>query len=283
MVGIAQGLFKKNGVNITTVAVQQAQVLPSVASGSADFGFASTESVWDAQAKGSDIKLVAAETTVGPFDLVVPKTITSVKDLIGKNLGDAATGVSADWQNDVIVLDHAGVKPTQVHFVVTGTPAGDIAGLTSGSVQAVSVFAPQATQLIAQGYHSLFTSRTLPALQHIIISGPVSSPSWYDSHHQAAVDFLKGYAAALQFMYTTSKKTTVVADIAKYEKITTTQAKEVYKWFIPNHIFSSTGIITNTDIQGQANNDRTAGVSGIPTTSELANSYDDSLIKAAQP
>lgn len=120
----ANGYFKEQGIKINYVGeVPAAQIVPSVASGSIDFGLRHTPLVAMAKAQGSDLKIVAAGTqTLADYPhmrYIVKKNsgINTLKDIAGKKVAINSFGACSEFVTREF-LRQQNLDPNNVHFVV---------------------------------------------------------------------------------------------------------------------------------------------------------------------
>lgn len=120
----ANGYFKEQGIKINYVGeIPAAQIVPSVASGSIDFGLRHTPLVAMAKAQGSNLKIVAAGTQTLPnyphMRYIVRKDsgINSIKDIAGKKVAINSFGACSEFVTREF-LRRENIDPNNVHFVV---------------------------------------------------------------------------------------------------------------------------------------------------------------------
>jgi NitT/TauT family transport system substrate-binding protein len=115
-------------------------VVQAVAAGTADMGQADTLSVDTAATKGvSNITAVCSYVAANIYSIAVPANspIKTVADLKGKRIGlqSLATGV---YYNAEVLLDQAGLSPSDATFVTLGSSAALLHALQGGQVDAVA-------------------------------------------------------------------------------------------------------------------------------------------------
>jgi NitT/TauT family transport system substrate-binding protein len=136
-----QGYFSGNGVNFSLLTSQgTAAVVQAVAAGTADMGQADTLSLDTAATKGvSNVTAVCSYVAANIYSIAVPasSSIKTVADLKGKKIGltSLATGV---YYNAEVLLDQAGLSPSDATFVTLGSSAALLHALQGGQVDAVA-------------------------------------------------------------------------------------------------------------------------------------------------
>ncbi|HTR88465.1 MAG TPA: ABC transporter substrate-binding protein [Reyranella sp.] len=144
LVASEQKFFEKNGLNVELVPVASGPAMTSaVASGSVTFVNNSWDNLILAVDKGLPVRAVAGSTVKVPFALIVRKGIdlphlkdgypAVIKDLVGKNWGVLALGVSVHFMSQMILTD-AGFKVGDATFLAVGLPNTARPALQRGTV-----------------------------------------------------------------------------------------------------------------------------------------------------
>jgi NitT/TauT family transport system substrate-binding protein len=139
-----QKFFEKNGLAVELVPVANGPAMTSaVASGSVTFVNNSWDNLILAVDKGLPVRAVAGSTVKVPFSLLVRKGIdlphakdgypAVIKDLVGKNWGVLALGVSVHFMAETILTD-AGFKKSDATFLAVGLPNTARPALQRGTV-----------------------------------------------------------------------------------------------------------------------------------------------------
>jgi ABC-type nitrate/sulfonate/bicarbonate transport system substrate-binding protein len=124
-----------------------------------------------AVAGGADLVVVAVLSGVYPYLFEVIPEIKSPADLVGKKLGVANIGGSADIATRV-VLRRVGIDPEKdVAIVATGSAQNRTAALISGAIQGGMTAPPEHLAVEAIGLHPLFdlASLKLPAANTAVV------------------------------------------------------------------------------------------------------------------
>jgi NitT/TauT family transport system substrate-binding protein len=153
-----------------------------------------------AVASGADLVVVATLAPVYPYVFEVIPDIKTTEDLIGKKIGVATLGGSADIATRV-ALRQAGLDPDKdVTIVATGSAQNRTAALASGAIQGGMVGGPPETlELEARGLHPLIdlAALKLPTAQTTL----VVQRAWLEGNRgvmQRYVDGLVEAAARLK-------------------------------------------------------------------------------------
>ena len=144
LVASEQKFFEKNGLTVELVPVASGPAMTSaVASGSVTFVNNSWDNLILAVDKGLPVRAVAGSTVKVPFALLARKGIPLphlsegypgvIKDLLGKNWGVLALGVSVHFMAQTILTD-AGYKASDVTFLAVGLPNTARPALQRGAV-----------------------------------------------------------------------------------------------------------------------------------------------------
>jgi NitT/TauT family transport system substrate-binding protein len=144
MVANEQKFFERNGLTAELVPVASGPAMTSaVASGSVTFVNNSWDNLILAVDKGLPVRAVTGSTVKVPFGLIARNGValphlaegypTVVKDLVGKNWGVLAIGVSVHFMAQTILTD-AGHKASDATFLAVGLPATARPALQRGTV-----------------------------------------------------------------------------------------------------------------------------------------------------
>jgi ABC-type nitrate/sulfonate/bicarbonate transport system substrate-binding protein len=177
------GYFNNNGVSADVQLISGgANTVAALVSGQVQIAHAGGSEALSAIANGADLVVLATLTPVYAYVLEVSPDINSPKDLVGKKLGVATFGGSADIATRV-VLRQAGIDPdADVTMVATGSAANRTAALLAGAIQGgMAAGPPDTLSLEAQGLHPLFdlAALKLPAAIDTIIA----QRGWVNSNH----------------------------------------------------------------------------------------------------
>jgi NitT/TauT family transport system substrate-binding protein len=203
----ALGLFSKHqlSVNMTyndgsTAAIQ------SVASGSADLGFASAASIAAAVDKGVPIKAIAGATTFWPYRLATEpgSPVTSIADLKGRKIGVISLG-SASYADLVAELKSAKLSIDDVHVVAVGADTSAAQALHSGQVDAIDTYRDAYTFLEAQGQRFAYLP-TPESTKDLFSLTYFASDKAIASRRQALIAFIQSSYQGLIWSYTYPSK-----------------------------------------------------------------------------
>jgi NitT/TauT family transport system substrate-binding protein len=152
-----QGIFAKHGVDATLVPIAGPTSVAAVLSGQVQVGHSGGSEVIGAAVQGGDVKIVAVQSPVFPFLLMVQPSIKTPEDLKGKNVGISNPGGAADTALR-IVLPKLGLQPDKdVTFISMGSIANQVGGLQSGAIAGtIIVDGPDTYNMQNAGFPSLF-------------------------------------------------------------------------------------------------------------------------------
>jgi NitT/TauT family transport system substrate-binding protein len=187
-----QGIFARHGVDVTLVQIAGPTSVAAVLSGQVQVGHSGGSEVIGAAVQGGDVKIVAVQSPVFPFLLMVQPSIKTPADLKGKKVGISNPGGAADTALR-IVLPKLELQPdTDVTFVALGSIANQVAGLESGAIDGtIIVEGPDSYKMQNAGFPSLFDVSKLdvPYVDAVIeLAG-----SFIDSHKT----FVQNYIDAM--------------------------------------------------------------------------------------
>jgi NitT/TauT family transport system substrate-binding protein len=144
LVANEQRIFERNGLAAELVPITSGPAMTSaVASGSVTFVNNSWDNLILAVDKGLPVRAVTGSTVKVPFALIARKDIAlpkmsqgypgAIADLVGKNWGVLALGVSVHFMSQLILTD-AGHKASDATFLAVGLPSTARPALQRGTV-----------------------------------------------------------------------------------------------------------------------------------------------------
>ncbi len=160
LVASEQKFFEKNGLSVELVPVSSGPAMTSaVASGSVTFVNNSWDNLILSVDKGLPVRAVAGSTVKVPFALIARKDLPlphlaegypgDIKDLVGKNWGVLALGVSVHFMAQTILTD-AGYKASDATFLAVGLPNTARPALQRGTVDTYLSIEPLPSIVVAK-------------------------------------------------------------------------------------------------------------------------------------
>lgn len=222
LVGVAKGWFKDEGLNVDIrVGTGTAQSVIQVASSNSFFGQAASSTSCPAIAdQGADLITIGQVAYQGFFELASAKNnpITSAAQLQGKTIGVMSLGGTTDVLLDAMSLA-AGLDPSKVKKVVTGTSSSGVAFLQRGDVDAFFVF-PDSKFALRQmkvdlSYASTHDYVPLPGDAIIVSKKNADNPE----NRDAIVKFLKVCRRGLDYMQDPAHFDELIKIVAKYNPV----------------------------------------------------------------
>jgi NitT/TauT family transport system substrate-binding protein len=188
-----EGYFSRHGVNADVQLISGgANTVAALLSGQIQIADAGGSEALSAIAGGADLVVLGTISPVYPYVLEVSPEINSPADLVGKKLGVATFGGSADIATRV-VLRQSGIDPdADLTLIATGSAANRTAALASGAIQGgMAAGPPDTVTLEALGLHPLFdlAALKLPAA----INTVMAQRAWVSANH----DLVQRYIDAL--------------------------------------------------------------------------------------
>lgn len=156
-----QKFFEKNGLAVELVPIATGPAMTAaVASGSVTFVNNSWDNLLVAVEKGLPVRGVAGSTVKVPFALIARKGLPLphagegypgvIKDLVGKNWGVLALGVSVHYMEQALLTD-ASYKIDDATFLAVGLPATARPALQRGTVDVYLSVEPLPSIVAAKG------------------------------------------------------------------------------------------------------------------------------------
>jgi len=215
-VALDGGFFSRNGLNVDAQLLSGgANTVAALLAGQVQFAQAGGSEALNATANGADLVVVATIAPVYPYIFEASSDIASVGDLVGKKVGVATFGGSADVATRV-ALRNAGINPDEdVTIIATGSAANRTAALLSGAIQGGMAGGPPDTlDLEAQGLHPLFdlAALKLPAANTAVIA----QRGWVNANRDIVQRYVDSLVQATAFLK--QNKPATVAILKKYYK-----------------------------------------------------------------
>jgi ABC-type nitrate/sulfonate/bicarbonate transport system substrate-binding protein len=235
------GLFKKYGLNVKIVYLQQSAFMPALESGQVQFGLVSAPAAALATINGSPNIWVAQFESAMNLDLVAGPKVSSLKGLDGKSIGISSSGGSSDLLAQM-AMEQGGFT---AHEVPLGNLQNDLTALESGQV-AAAILGPPLTydiQSKVPGAHTLIDFSTekdsLPGL------GLVAYGSWLPKNGATTKKVLQAFVAGVT--YYKSHPTQVEQIIKQYSG--TTKDSDVQRAYTSAVAMLTANAIPATDTQ----------------------------------
>lgn len=150
-----QGLFKKYGSGVRTVAIKGATVPRLTAD--MPLGMIGEPAALLQAAEGADLRLVASFSDIKlSGHLVARPGIKTPADLRGKHLGARVIGAGL-WISTVLALEQIGLDPQRDHITIlpVGNPVEIFRAVERGQIDGALVSAAQSRELQAKGFTAL--------------------------------------------------------------------------------------------------------------------------------
>jgi NitT/TauT family transport system substrate-binding protein len=210
-VGVDQGIFKKNGVDVNPVMSGSTASATAVVAGKSQVYYGEATSAFQAVTQGQPLQIVATFRDYGLFYFMTGPGITSASQLKGKSIAISSVGDSTDLstRNALATL---GIPVSDVTLLATGTSTAREAALLSGKVAATLLTDPTAHQAVPKGC-KIIVDQTK---QLFVGSAVILDKSWGQQNPDTVVNFLKGMVQAVKFMGDPSNKQAVLTSFAKY-------------------------------------------------------------------
>lgn len=205
-VGIDQGFFKDEGIDLKPVLVAAGQLSPTIMSGENDLAFDAIQGVLGSVSNGLPIQVVAqtstnnegAESGTGRDILVLKGSdIDSFEDLDGKKLGVQRLGAAGD----VAVQQVLRSADPDAKAAVLALPVESMeSALLKGDVDAVNVSDPTASKMLASGKFEALGDPAVTAFGSAPDKVIIAATKWIDENPdlvealQAAIAASAAYA-----------------------------------------------------------------------------------------
>jgi len=225
-----EGFFVKESIDFkriiggNTTATTQALV-----GGSTDIAQMNLVNLLGANSAGADLVVIAGDSTVPIYTLIVHPSIKSYADLKGKRL--AVTGPT-DPLNYIFVrmLAANGLTPADYELIGLGGAPQRLAAVQNGGVAGALVNQPSDFIALASGFNSLGLSTDYVDNFQYTIAG--ARRDWAQKNRPTVVRFLRAYLKACEFFYDPKNKEAAVRALAERTKSDKEEAEKTYALYI---------------------------------------------------
>jgi ABC-type nitrate/sulfonate/bicarbonate transport system substrate-binding protein len=284
--GQQRGFFKKQGiaVNITLIP-SSPNIIAAAAGGSIDMFATTSDAAVAAITQGAKIKLISGIQRVNGVQLVTAPGTKTIVSLANQPIG-VTNLTAADAVLFKAVLAQHGV--TAFDPVVSGSFPTKTTALLANQIKAAELTPPYTQQVVAAGGRLIGNGSVAVGGDDYAgwLSVGASAP-WLSSHRKQAVSFLKGYQAALNWLYNAKNKAAAIKVLTNPNTgLTVGQAKTVYSSFIssyhPKQKSSKATLTSDLTAPDLREGIKLAKQEGATTASNNVNTYwDQSYMKAA--
>ena len=225
-VGVADGIFKKYGLNVKIVQVTSNNLVPALLSGSAQIAGGDADDAASAILGGESLRFVALTQGTYNLQLWVDKGITSVRDLAGKTVALTTMGSETDVGLTAL-LQSQGVNPGSVGRKYLVTQPEELSAMRSGAAVAGLFQPPNAQSLTKAGGRVLDSLTNLP----YAVGTYVATSSYLTANPGVITKFIDAEQASLAFLRSSPQQT--VAAIHQYNPTSTVAGDTIaYHFFL---------------------------------------------------
>ena len=225
-----EGFFQKEGIDFkrviggSTTATTQALV-----AGSTDIAQMNLVNLLAANSAGADLIVIAGDSTVPIYTLIVHPSIKSYADLKGKRL--AITGPT-DPLNYILarMLAANGLAPGDYEMIGLGGAPQRLAAVQNRGVAGALINQPSDFIALASGFSSLGLSTDYVDNFQYTITG--ARRDWAQKNRPLVVRFLRAYVKACEFFYEPKNKEAAVRALAERTKAEKDEAEKTYALYM---------------------------------------------------
>ncbi|NNN18868.1 MAG: ABC transporter substrate-binding protein [Acidimicrobiaceae bacterium] len=161
-VGILDGIFAKNGLNVKLVKLNtSSQLVPALVGGSVQIGVGVADDTAAAILKGIPLQFIGLSEGTYNLEMWGDASIKSVQGIVGKKVALSAPDSESDFGLTALLAKN-NIPETSVKRVYTGSIPGMVSALESGSANALLTQPPQGTSTGAKGFVKIADLSNLP-------------------------------------------------------------------------------------------------------------------------
>jgi len=212
-VGIDQGIFAKNGLNVTAQQVNASAQVASLIAGEVQIAGVGADAVAQADLGGAQLVAIATAVDLPFFNLDANAKYKTMQDLVGQLIGITTPGSSTDAAARLF-LDHYGLTG-KVKITSAGTTQPAIlAAVTNGAIAAGTFAPPFDQQALKAGLVELVNGVSLAIPMNT--ADIAATRAYTQDHKDVVLRFLKGYQQAWSYNADPANEAAVIKVLAKY-------------------------------------------------------------------
>jgi len=194
------GYFKRDALDTELLYIGGGSLLiQSMLSGDVPFAYGPSVPVINAALRGADLVFIANTGNALVFSIMSRPEIKQPANLKGKKIGVTRLGGSTDWALDA-ALKQWGIQRRELLVIQTGGMPEGLAGLASGSLDAVVLSPPSNFRALKAGMHELVDAGQLGI---VFPNTPLSTTrSFIKSQQDTVLRFLRGFTQGLNRLRT---------------------------------------------------------------------------------
>ncbi|HEX5605052.1 MAG TPA: ABC transporter substrate-binding protein [Candidatus Binatia bacterium] len=222
------GYFKREALDTELLYIGGGSLLiQSMLSGEVPFAYGPSVPVINAALRGADLVLVANTGNALVFSIMSRPEIKQPANLKGKKIGVTRLGGSTDWAL-AAALKQWGIQRRELLVIQTGGMPEGLAGLASGSLDAVVLSPPSNFRALKAGMHELVD---VGQLGIVFPNTPLSTTrSFTKSQQDTVLRFLRGFTEGLNRLRT--DKLFSMKVLSKYTKVVDSETlAEMYQTY----------------------------------------------------
>jgi ABC-type nitrate/sulfonate/bicarbonate transport system substrate-binding protein len=226
LIAQSRGFFAERGIELSTViGGNTAGTSQALVSGATDIAQMNLVQHIAANAAGADLVVIAGDTMVPIYTLIVQPTIKSYADLKGQRLAVAGP---TDPLNFVLarMLAANGLNPSDYEMVPIGGTPDRLAAVQKGATAGSLLTQPDDFKALAGGLGQL--GQSTDYVDHFQYTETSVRKDWLKQHEDLVVQFLRAYVRATHFFYDPSKKEQVIQALVEGTKADTQAASATY-------------------------------------------------------
>ena len=284
------GYFKKYGINMTLSTEAQGGVGAETAmvSGNVDMAGAWYIHTAEFQAQGKAVEdVINLGVAPGEREMCGTKSgVHSWSQVKGKTLGVTDLGSGTDGLTKYLSVKN-GVPVSQIHRLAVGAGPTAIAAIQQGSASCVMTTQPTVEQLeLKHLAYSMSNLASGASAQKLLggaypAAGVLAKTSWVNSHKAEVQDVVDALTATLKFMHTHSAAQIAAKMPASFVTEGVTKAQYISSLNADKGQFAPNGLMTNTMANVAIKIDKTAGAIPGGKKINVAQTYTNSFVKAA--
>ena len=224
-----QGYFKRHGLDVKMDQIEGVPQAQAIVAGDIQIGAVGGTEVLDSRIGGADLIAIQQQSESPAFQIHVNPSIKKLADLKGKTIAVTRIGSSTDITTRVMLAKNGLNPATDVTELAANNPAGILAALEGGKVQAGTLAPPNDVVANKAGFPKLVSALD----EHVPLQmGLIDTTKAYaDKHPEVVYAYLEAELEGTRDFL--NKPDIAIQEIAKTTKVNKDVAQQGYEAMKP--------------------------------------------------
>jgi ABC-type nitrate/sulfonate/bicarbonate transport system substrate-binding protein len=226
-IGVAQGFFRKHGVNVEVINIRSGpQTMAALVSGDIQVAYTIPGSVVSAATSGLDVAFFAGLVNKADGDFIAVPSIHSAEELKGKRVGVQSIGGGV-WSMAMLAIEHLGLETNRdkMTVMIIGDSPVLAQSLESGGIEATYLNYTHSRALKEKGFPVLLDLGKAPIPYQGLAAA--TRRGYLRQNPQVIDSLMRGFVETVAFIHKPTNKETVTKSLVKNLRLKSTQDAEI--------------------------------------------------------